>query len=259
MNPRWVVEGNGECSDRNKSRSPPLMRDPDVVTAQEIDAIANLAQTRLNIFAKELRTFFYSHWEELQHMVASKQNGKAVPVEVMKAFDYFFSTMHCKFVETTIDCSSIAEEDKQKMLQSNCQMLTAIGHSVHFDVGGENAIFLGRALETAKEMMENRAHAEGPVPSRSLAEMMESREPWRKAHGFTYEQFYPPSWVGDPVLEKVHKENGAKVGEWFEGKVDQVQYFLLSMIIIFSASFLHLSNPTEVEATQMTYARALQR
>ncbi len=27
---------------------------------------------------------------------------------------------------------------------------------------------------------------------------------------FTYEQFYPPSWVGNAELERRHKENGAK-------------------------------------------------
>ncbi len=38
----------------------------------------------------------------------------------------------------------------------------------------------------------------------------------------TYEQFYPPSWVGDPELERRHKQNGARAGAWFDGHPDQV-------------------------------------
>ncbi len=50
-----------------------------------------------------------------------------------------------------------------------------------------------------------------------------------------------------------------QVAAWFEGSPDHIQFFLLSMIIIFSASFLELQQPEAVERTQLTYARALHR
>ncbi len=50
-----------------------------------------------------------------------------------------------------------------------------------------------------------------------------------------------------------------QVAAWFEGNPDHIQFFLLSMIIIFSSSFLDLERPSEAERAQLTYARALHR
>jgi len=109
MNPRWVVDDEAR-------RSPPAVtaaatsptavaaaaattspyRDPDVVTAQELEAIAHLAMARMGIFSQELKRFFYTNWARLQRVSASKSSGTALHLDDLKSFDSLFASLHMR-------------------------------------------------------------------------------------------------------------------------------------------------------------------
>ena len=253
------------------SVSASLVRQPEeLFTEDDRSHILGLIDTTHDYLFLELCKFYTRHVGAFDEFLNSLYKGGRISQRSLQLQEDFLTYSVKNFYRGMGDMMNLSGRDQNLLVTKNYPLITEFAQSIFLDTAVDMQLFVdGFALKL-------KGSSEMGILEEKFNHFSLSNS--QKVKAISYEQIHEKDWIKDKEASERYKELCLKVQEWprdrkdeaGEGvivttssrsgrEVDEIQYMLMALIMLFSTDFIELDDPSRVSSVQTKYGSLLYR
>ncbi len=253
---------------------PTLRRQPEeLFTEDDRSHILRLIDTTHDYLFIELCKFYTRHVTAFEESMNSFYKGGIISQRSLNLQEDFLVYSVKNFYRGMGDMMNLSGRDQNLLVTKNYPLIMEFFQSIFLDAAQDCQMFIDGFVSKMRDSRENKdmVALEEKFNELSLSNSL-------KARPLKYEQMHQKDSFKDKEAQERHMELCLKVKEWPRHKkedssddvivtvssrngstVDEIQYMLLALVMLFSTDFIELDDPSCIASIQTRYGSLLYR